>query len=40
MKDETKKQGQSTLQQNVVGVVIIALGVFFMSGTIYYLAKN
>jgi hypothetical protein len=40
MNPETKKLQQRTLQQNVVGGLVIAIGVFFIGGTIYYLAKN
>lgn len=40
MNEETKKLEQKTLQQNLVGGLVIAIGVFFIGGTIYYLAKN
>jgi len=40
MEEEYRKLEIKSTQQNVVGGLVIALGLFFIGGTIYYLAKQ
>ena len=40
MEEDTKKLQIKSTQEKVMGGIVIAIGLFFIGGTIYYLAKK